>query len=112
MSRTHGTNNPHVARALAELEASLRAFRIIEEEHLRADIARLELLRRNAPALWQALESRRHAHNREVRAMNKRLRAAGCQPTSLDLSLSQKMKKLQRLATRNAAEVARFRASR
>jgi hypothetical protein len=35
--------------------------------------------------------------------MSKRLRAAGCQPTSLDLSLSQKMKKLQRLATRNAA---------
>ena len=95
--------NPKAIAALGRL--ALRD-RIIEEHYLRQAIAREEALRRDRPDLWRHAEAGRIARNRGQAELNRRLRAAGCRPVSTELSLKQKMKKLQQLEARNRAETA------
>jgi hypothetical protein len=80
--------------------------RIIEEHHLRQAIAREEALRRDRPDLWRHAEAGRMARNRGQAELNRRLRSAGCPPVATELSLKQKVKKLQLLEARNRAETA------
>ena len=61
--------------------------------------------------MWRAEEARRLSWNRDRSALNQRLREAGCSPVGLEPSLKQKMQKLHELEARNAAEIARFKAS-
>jgi hypothetical protein len=81
-----------------------RRARIIEEHFLRREVAREEALRRDDPDGWRRMETWRVARNREQAELNRKLRAAGCRPVSSELSLKQKMKKLEQLETRNRAE--------
>lgn len=80
--------------------------RIIEEHYLRQTIAREEALRRDRPDLWRHAEAGRMARNRQQAELNRRLRAAGCRPVRTELSLKQKVKKLQQLEALNRAETA------
>ena len=80
--------------------------RIIEEHYLRQPIAREEALRRDRPDLWRHAEAGRMARNREQAELNRRLRSVGCRPVATELSLKQKLKKLQQLEARNRAETA------
>ena len=93
----------------AILDKSALRSRIIEEYHLQQSIARDEEFRREHPDLWQRADDARIARNKAQAALNRRLRAAGCRPVMIELSLKQKMKKLQQLQGRNRAETAKAR---
>jgi len=86
--------------------------RIIEEHHLQQSIARDEEFRKEHPDLWQRADEARVARNKSQDELNRKLRAAGCKPVMMELSLKQKMKKLQQLQARNRAETAKSRAAR
>jgi hypothetical protein len=81
-------------------------MRIIEEHHLEQSIAREEAVRRDHPDLWQRAETARIARNNAQADLNRKLRAAGCEPVRQELSLKQKVRKLRQLQARNRAEVA------
>jgi hypothetical protein len=85
---------------------------LIEEHFLRREVAREEALRRDDPDWWRRMESERVARNREQAELNRKLRAAGCRPVSSELSLRQKMKKLEQLGARNRAETEAVRRTR
>ena len=80
---------------------------ILQEEFLRRDVAREEALRKENPTLWRQMESARRARNRENAAVNRRLRAEGLPPIEPQLSLAQRVKKLQRLEASNKAKSAK-----
>jgi hypothetical protein len=84
-----------------------RRMEILEEEFLRRDVTRDEALRKEDPSLWRQLENGRLARNRETAALNRRLRAEGLQPIEPQLSLAQRVKKLQRLEALNKAKSAK-----
>ena len=100
------------AKAIAGLDELGLRMRIIEEHHLRREIAGWEAHRREHPESWRRLEAARIARNRAQAELNRKLREAGCRPVSAELSLKQKMKKLQQLEARNRAEVATSRTSK
>jgi len=87
-------------------------WNIIQEDLLRREVAADEALRTKDPELWKQKEVARLARNREIAALNQRLRNAGLRPESLRPSLKQRMKKLQRLESSNLAETARIRETR
>ena len=87
-------------------------WNIIQEDLLRREVAADEALRTKDPELWKQKEVARLARNREIAALNQRLRNAGLLPESLRPSLKQRMKKLQRLESSNLAETARIRETR
>jgi len=87
-------------------------WNIIQEDLLRREVAADEALRTKDPELWKQKEVARLARNREIAALNQRLRNAGLRPESLRPSLKQRMKKLQRLESSNRAETARIRETR
>jgi hypothetical protein len=97
------TGPSKAAIALAEWD---RRSKIIEEHHLRQEVARLAALRNDDPRMWRDAEARRLASNREKTDFNRRLRAAGCHPVELEPSLRQKMKRLQCLEAVNVAKPA------
>ena len=94
------------SKATAALDKSALRSRIIEEHYLRREIAREEAFRRENPDLWSRADAARVTRNRSQTELNRRLRAAGCTPVTMELSLKQKMKKLQQLEARNRAETA------
>ena len=81
-------------------------WRIIAEDRLQRQIARDEALQRADPALRRRNEAARVARNRDQKAVNARLRAAGLQPIAPEPSLKQRLKELQQLEARNRAEIA------
>ena len=85
--------------------------RIIEAHYLRQAIAREEAFRRENPDLWSRADAARVTRNQSQTELNRKLRAAGCAPVAMELSLKQKMKKLQRLEDRNRAETASIKRS-
>jgi hypothetical protein len=89
-----------------------RRARIIEEHFLRREVAREEALCRDDPDWWRRMESGRVARNREQAELNRKLRAAGCRPVSSELSLKQKMKKLEQFEARIRAETETVRRTR
>jgi hypothetical protein len=91
------------------IAASQLRFSILEEERLRRSIAADEETRRTHPDAWRAGEASRRAENREIAEMNRRLRALGLEPVSLEPSLAQRRQNLQLLERRVAAEIAIFR---
>jgi hypothetical protein len=88
------------------LGKSMLRSRIIEEHHLQQAIARDQEFRKEHPDLWHRADAARIARNRAQTPLNRKLRAAGCDPVSLELSLRQKMKKLQQLQAQNRAQIA------
>jgi len=86
--------------------------RIIDEHYLRREISREAALRRDQPDLWRRLEAERTEGNRANSVLNRKLRAAGCEPVESELSLTQKMKKLRLLEARNRAETANVQRSK
>ena len=104
MARTQAVPRTN-ARGAAQDRSALRS-RLIEEYYLRRAIAREEAFRRDNPDLWRRAKSARVTRNREQAELNRRLRAAGCRPVTTELSLKQKVKKLQQLEARNRAETA------
>jgi hypothetical protein len=92
---------------LSQLDEMSRRMEILEEEFLRRDVARDEALRQENPSLWRHMESGRRARNRETAALNRRLRAEGLRPIEPQLSLAQRVKKLQRLEALNKAKSAK-----
>jgi hypothetical protein len=86
--------------------------RIIEVHYLHQAIAREEALRTEHPDLWRRAEEARIARNKAQAGLNRSLRAAGCKPVETELSLRQKMKKLQQLEARNRADIAAFKRAR
>ena len=101
----------HAAKLEADDELRLR-WNIIQEDLLRREIAADQAVRTKDPELWKRREMARLARNREIAALNQRLRNAGLRPESLRPSLKQRMKKLQRLESINRAETARIRRAR
>jgi hypothetical protein len=106
MPRKNAPRRSSGETALATLDRLPLRMRIIEEHYLRREIAREEALRRERPDSWRDSETERIARNRAQTELNRKLRDAGCQPMATELSLKQKMKKLQQLEVRNRAEVA------
>ena len=96
----------------AMLDISMLRSRIIEEYYLRKQIEREEALRRDSPQAWRRSQSERIARNRADSGLNRMLREVGCPPVAPELSLKQKMKKLQQLVAYNRAESARFRVAK
>jgi hypothetical protein len=92
--------------AKATLDTSTLRSRIIEVHYLQQAIAREKALRTEHPDLWRRAEDARIARNKSQASLNRVLRAAGCKPVETELSLTQKMKKLQQLEARNRAEIA------
>ena len=90
----------------ATLDKSILRSRIIEEHHLQQSIARDEEFRKEHPDLWNRADSARITRNKAQTDLNRKLRAAGCQPVMMELSLKQKVKKLQQLQAQNRAEIA------
>jgi hypothetical protein len=82
---------------------------LIEEDLLRRRIADDEEFRKEHPDLWKRIEASRVARNRQTAALNRRLRGAGLRPVTLDLSLEQRVKELQKLESMNRAELNRRR---
>jgi hypothetical protein len=72
---------------LARLSDSDRRLEIIEEEHLRRDVARESEFREKYPRSWDELEKARKSRNRETAALNRRLRAERLRPVRLEPSL-------------------------
>ena len=91
------------------LDRSVLRTRIIEVHYLRQAIAREEALRAEHPDLWRRAEDARIARNKAQAGLNRALRAAGCQPVETELSLKEKVKKLQQLEAQNRAEIAMLR---
>ena len=79
---------------------------IIEEEHLRRDVAQETAFREKYPRSWADLDKARKSRNRETAALNRRLRAEGLRPVRLEPSLEQRVKKLQQLDARESARTA------
>lgn len=105
MPRT--TINVHKrSQVKATLDTSMLRTRIIEEHHLQQSIAREELFRQEHPDLWHRAHIARVERNKAQAELNRKLRAAGCDPVMLELSLKQKLKKLQQLQAQNRAEIA------
>ena len=98
-------HKPQTTTAALIAEFSLR-HAIVEEHHLRAEIARDKAMQSDEPARWRLKEAQRLARNREQSELNRHLRAAGCRPIEPELSLGQELKKLQQLEARNRAEIA------
>jgi len=92
---------------LSQLDEMSRRMEILEEEFLRRDLTRDEALRKQNPSLWRQMESQRRARNRETAVLNRRLRAEGLRPIEPQLSLEQRVKKLQRLEASNKAKSAK-----
>ena len=90
----------------AMLDKSTLRTRIIEEHHLQQSIARDEAFRKEHPDLWHRADEARVARNKAQGELNRKLRAAGCEPVMMELSLRQKMRKLQQLQAQNRAEIA------
>ena len=90
----------------AMLDKSALRTRIIEEHHLQQSIARDRAFREEHPDLWQRADDARVARNEAQSELNRKLRAAGCEPVMMELSLRQKMRKLQQLQAQNRAEIA------
>ena len=99
------------SKATATRHKSALRKRIIEEHYLRQAIAREEAFRRENPDLWSRADAARLTRNRSQTELNQKLRAAGCTPVAMELSLKQKMKKLQQLEARNRAETASIKRS-
>jgi hypothetical protein len=78
---------------------------IIEEERLRLAIARDDAFRAESPEAWRRVEIARRAENRNVAAINRRLRALGLKPMRLSPSLGRRRQE-RRLQARNAAIIA------
>jgi hypothetical protein len=105
MARTEASLRTN-SKATAERDRSDLRTRIIEAHYLRQAIAREEALRRDRPDLWRHAEAGRITRNRAQAELNRLLRSAGCHPVATELSLKQKVKKLQQLEARNRAETA------
>ena len=90
----------------AMLDKSTLRTRIIEEHHLQQSIARDEAFRKEHPDLWHRADEARVARNKAQGELNRKLRAAGCELVMMELSLKQKMRKLQQLKAQNRAEIA------
>ena len=88
------------------IDKSILRSRIIEVHYLQQAITREESLRAEHPDLWRRSEEARRARNKAQATLNRALRAAGCTPVETELSLKQKMQKLQQLKARNRAETA------
>ena len=88
------------------LDRSVLRTRIIEAHYLQQAIAREKALRAEHPDLWRRAEDSRIARNKAQAGLNRALRVAGCKAVETELSLKQKMKKLQQLEARNRAEIA------
>lgn len=88
-----------------------RRWEILEENRLRDQVARDEAFSKRNPELWRQMEVDRRARNRKTTILNKRLRAEGLRPVTLDLSLAQRVKKLQQLEARNHAQSSKLTAS-
>ena len=95
-----------VSRAIPTPDTSALRSNIIEEHRLKEAIKREEEFRRQHPDLWRRADALRIARNRAQAELNRRLRAAGCRPVTMDPSLQQMMKKLHHLEARNRAEIA------
>ena len=91
------------------LDDSMLRTRIIEAHYLQQSIAREKALRAEHPDLWRRAEDARIARNNAQAPLNRALRGAGCKPVETELSLKQKMKKLEQLEARNRAEIATLR---
>jgi hypothetical protein len=98
------SSSPASARTV--LDQIVRSRRIIEIHFLREEIAREEALRREQPEAWRRQEAGRVSRNRSHSELNRKLREAGCRPIPPELSLKQKMKKLQQLEAGRQAETA------
>ena|SRR5687768_13946258 len=81
-------------------------WRIIQEDRLRRQLARDEAMRRSDPGQWRRADAARVARNRDQKALNDRLRAAGLRPIEPEPSPRQRLKELQQLGARNRAEIA------
>lgn len=103
-------------RATAELQKMADDIEIrssiIEEERLRRTVLADQTLRKEHPARWEFMEARRLARNRETAAVNRRLRAAGLRPMTLEPSLEQRVQELRRLESSNRAKTATRRGGR
>ena len=97
---------PVEAPVEALLDRSALRTRIIEEHHLQQSIARDQAFRKEHPDLWQRADEARVARNNAQSELNRKLRAAGCEPVMMELSLRQKMRKLQQLQAQNRADIA------
>ncbi len=91
------------ASLIAEFE---RKSLILDEWRLRKDVERERTIREQDPDAWRRLNAERIDRNRATAMLNERLRAAECRPMSLEMSLTQRERKLQRLMARNEAETA------
>jgi hypothetical protein len=94
------------SQAKAAVDKSMLRTRIIEEYHLQQSIARDKAFRESHPDLWQRADAARVSRNKAQAGLNRKLRAAGCEPVLTELSLRQKMRKLQQLQAQNRAEIA------
>lgn len=103
------TKSPARQHVHGILAKSMLRTRIIEAHYLQQAIAREEALRAEHPELWRRAEASRIARNKAQAGLNRALRAARCKPVEIELSLKQKMKKLQQLEARNRAEIATMR---
>ena len=81
---------------------------IIEEDRLRREVERHEEMQSNAPKVWDWMEERRLASNRETDAINRRLRRLGLELIALRPSFAEVRQELQRLERSNAAAIARL----
>ena len=90
----------------ATIDRSRLRTRIIEEFHLQQSIARDKAFRESHPDLWQRADAARVARNSAQAALNRKLRAAGCEPVLMEPSITQKIKKLRQLQAQNRAEIA------
>jgi hypothetical protein len=89
-----------------DVSRDLLRLAIIEEERLRLAIARDDAFRAESPEVWRRVEIARRAENRNVAAINRRLRALGLTPMRLSPSLGRRRQELRRLQARNAAIIA------
>ena len=119
-SGSKATTSDNIAAALEEAKRRLRKagavstlisdskrrIQILEEEHLRREVARASALREQHPSVWRELEKTRRIRNRETAALNRRLRAEGLRLVKLEPSLEQRVKKLQQLDARESARTA------
>ena len=95
-----------VPRPRTVLDRSSLRSRIIEAHYLQQAIVREQTLRAQHPDLWRRADDARIMRNKSQSGLNRTLRAAGCEPVEMELSLKQKIQKLQQLETRNRAEIA------
>jgi hypothetical protein len=112
MAQKHLKGIAVVGKAVTGINELQLRTRIIDEHYLRREISREAALRRDQPDLWRRLEASRKESNRAKSELNRKLRAAGCEPVQGELSLTQKMKKLQQVEARNRAETANVQRSK